>query len=163
LSGLAHQRSHERTVEVQRSSHQIIVGNIPYDEACSPTLAELRFSLRSTSFRTSATRCRMSPLSITRPSQPVCAGPSGPSRVAMRISAYFGKRLCGMLSWIGMCKHAHLYRSASAAGWLTRSVCRPRPASHASHGHRRSPTTLTILIVETTSEHCVPLVVTCQA
>jgi len=37
-----------------------------------------------------------------------------------------------------MFKHAQLYRSASAAGWLTASH-----AQHAaSHGRRRSPTTL---------------------
>ena len=46
-----------------------------------------------------ATRGHMSPLAITRLSQPLCAGPSGPGGVEMRLSAYFGKRLHGMLSW----------------------------------------------------------------
>ena len=51
-----------------------------------------------------ATRGHMSPLAITTPSQSLCAGPSGPGRVGMRLSAYFGKRLHAMLSWT----HVHV-------------------------------------------------------
>ena len=67
-----------------------------------------------------------------------CTGPSGPGIpaeglwwVGMRLVAYFGKRL--HVCYHGhmcMCKHAHLYRSASQQ----LSMCRPRPL--------RSPTTV---------------------
>ena len=90
----------------------------------------------------------MSPLAITTPSQPLCAGPSGPGRVGMRLSAYFVKRLHGMLSWNGymcMCKHAHFYLPASAAGWLTPKRVSTTPStppdSHAQHGKFRATTT----------------------
>jgi len=53
-----------------------------------------------------ATRGHMSPLTITRPSQPLCAGPS----VNVNTVCYHG-HMC-------MCKHAHLYRSASAANGI---------------------------------------------
>jgi len=81
----------------------------------------------------------MSPLAITRPSQPLCASPSGPGRVGMRLSAYFGKRLHGMLSRThAYCKHAHLYRSASAAGWLTPRNDHSQPATRTiTYGHRQ--------------------------
>jgi len=45
----------------------------------------------------------------------------------MRLSAHFDKRLHGMC----MFKHAQLYRSASAAGWLT--------AGHTQHAGHRQP------------------------
>ena len=50
-------------------------------------------------YKNGATRGHMSPLAITKPSQPLCAGNSGSGRVGMRLSAYFGKRLHVMLSW----------------------------------------------------------------
>ena len=63
----------------------------------------------------------MSPLAITTPSQPLCADPSGPGRVgicAYRPTLVNVYTVC-YHGHMRMCKHAHLYRSASAPGWLT--------------------------------------------
>ena len=74
-------------------------------------------------------------VAITRPSQPLCAGPSGPGRVGMRLGllryvytvCYHGTRAC-VNTRTSTAQHLLM------AGWH-RSVCRPaRPASQA-HGH----------------------------
>ena len=65
--------------------------------------------------------------------------------VGMRLSAYFGKRLHGVLLWthVHMCKHGHLYRSASQQ----LSVFRPRPPSPTSRSRPPSTTCVTAHVV----------------
>ena len=77
-----------------------------------------------------------------QPSQSVYAGPYGPGRVEMCLSAYFGKRLHGILSWTRACVNTRTSNAQRLllAGWH-HSEYRPHPASEAQHGKFGATTT----------------------